>query len=359
MNSRNFLSCVIILVLTATTISYAQQNLAHPNMQKLKIGFAIPLSGNGAWLGKAFQNGVELYFEGHPEFKGQTELFYQDETTANTAMGIKAVAHLIENSKVDALVVLLSPVAFAAGPMIETAKIPTIAIAGAEVSKDRQYMVKLWLATSAEGRSIAVELKKHPEWKTIAFITSEQESMLARSKATKEAFSNNNVDINIVFDENIADTESFGILAAKIAQKKPDVLVLNLMPGQVGLMARKLWQYNYRGQLIGCSTMSAKSELDLAQGSLKGALYVDGDYDYGFIETYRRKYGEFPLPGTANAYDALKILEHALKASGEINHEKLNQNIRLQNFSGALGNYSFIPNNLNSYDLPAILRKID
>ena len=32
---------------------------------------------------------------------------------------------------------------------------------------------------------VAKELLKHPEWKTIAFVTSEQDSMIARTKSAK------------------------------------------------------------------------------------------------------------------------------------------------------------------------------
>lgn len=352
---KNLLRIVACCLLTFT--AQAQNVSTVPT--KLKVGFAIPLSGNGSWMGQNLKAGVELYLKETPAARERLELFYEDETTSNTTMGVTAVKSLIENKKVDALVVFLSPVAYAAAPIVERMGIPTFAITGSDTAKDRTYMVKLWLSTKAEGEAIAKELLKHPEWKTIAFITSEQDSMLARTKAAKEAIDDQDVDINIVFEENVTDAETLNLFASKIAQKKPDVIVINLMPGQVGLFAKKLWEKTYHGQLIGCSTMTDKNEQVLAQGALSGSLYVDSEYSPDFIEAFARDNGSFPLPGAANGYDAIKILDTAFQASGGTDHQKLNKNIRIKDFKGALGNYSFIEDEFNTFDHKAVIRRLE
>lgn len=353
------LKILLQLIVYSSLVIVAQAEDMTSSSPKLKVGFAIPLSGNGAWMGENLKAGVNLYLKENPSAHDRLQLFYEDETTANTTMGVTAVKNLVENNKVDSLVVCLSPVAYAAAPLIESTGIPTFAITSSDTAKDRKFMVKLWLSIQAEGEAIAKELLKHPEWKTIAFLSSEQDFMLARTEAAKEAIDDKDVEIETIFEENVQDTETLNVFSKKIAQKKPDVVVINLMPGQVGLLAKKLWEKKYNGQLLGFSTMTDKNEQILAQGALSGALFVDSEYSADFIESFARDYGSFPIPGAANGYDAIKILDLAFQATGEINRKKLNENIRIKNFKGALGDYSFVEDDYNTFDQKAVVRKLE
>ena len=349
--------CFIIAICFVVSASAEEQVATNI---KLKIGIAAPLSGNSAWMGEELKHGIDLYLKANPSAKDRLELFFEDTTTSNTATAVSAVNYLINNKSVDSLILLFSPVAFAAGPIIEKAGIPTIAITGADTAKDRQYMIKLWMSPKAEAKVNVSEISKHLEWTSLGFVTAEQESMLARTKETKELLAQDpGLKIDIIFDETVVDNENLDLIAIKTAQRNPKCLIVNLMPGQAGLFVKKLREKRYIGQILGSPAMSEKSENILAQGALSGALYVDSYYSDEFIKSYNQDYARYPLPGSANGFDAIKLFDLAFQKTGKVDKEDINKNIRVKNFSGALGSYSFIEDSFNTYDLKAVMRVVE
>lgn len=346
---------VICCVFVAAVSAEAQQQFP----RKLKIGIASPLSGEGAWMGQNLKAGIDLYFQENPAANDRLEVFYEDVSVVASAKNVAAVKSMVEVKGVDVLMLFSSSLTYAVTPMIERLGIPTIAITGSDTAKERKYIVKLWLSPRQEAMQHAGEIKKHESWERVAFITTETDSMLDRTKVAKQVFKESKLDLEVVFEESVANVDSFNILATKIAQKNPDVIIINMLPGQPGLFAKKLRERRFSGQIMGCSTIAEQSEIALAQGALSGTLYIDHDYNPSFLAAFTRQYGGRPGIGVANGHDAVAIIDYALQQAGEIDHNQLNKYIRVKDFSGALGTFSFMEDEHNTFSIKATMRRID
>ncbi len=344
----------ISLVLICLLLSCINANADELGAPALRVGVGIPLSGPADWLGKDMLDGMTLFRE---QTTGkQIYLVVEDVTSDNTSRGIAAVRKLIDIDKVDGLVLQMSPVANATAQFIDAAYMPTIAVVGADCAKDRKYMVKLWVPAANEAKAIYEYFQGKPI-RRLAFLTAEQDSTIARSDALK-SIANSRLDI--VSDLRFSSTDDLRTLALRTLKAQPQLTVINAMPGQAGLLARHLRELGYKGNFAVSVVSAEKSDREVAAGALKGAVYPDADLSPEFVSAFEKKFHHKPGPVSATGYDALKIFyESSLSLDKASNHQELNKLIRVKNFSGALGRYSFKNDSLNTFDLRAVIRVID
>ena len=177
--------------------------------------------------------------------------------------------------------------------------------------------------------------------------------MLSRKTALETTLGK---DSNIVFSSN-ADNESLNTVLLKLLKTKPDVVTLYFMPGLNGLAAKKLRQFNFKGDFVGSIAINAENEIKLSDGALKGALYPDADYSSEFKNSYKKEYGVIPSMGSDPVYDAAKMIFEAMKEANG-NNVKLNELLHTNTFTGSMGTYGLLKNNSNSFKVPVVLRAV-
>ena len=157
----------------------------------------------------------------------------------------------------------------------------------------------------------------------------------------------------------MSSQEEIFILAPRIMTHAPEILVLNLMPGQGGVLAKELVRLGYKGEFFGSIAFADAEELRLAGGALAGARYVDAATTDAFLARYKEHFGGAPGLGAAASYDAMKLLAQALASTnGSLDRAVINRAIRVKDFDGAQGRYSFSFDQRNSYLIPAAVRAV-
>ena len=347
---------VVVLCLSfSPSLSYSQTTSINPTA-RVRIGVAVPLSGPAAWLGNSTQQGIELYLSEHPDFAQHTEFLYQDVGTNTGTSGVSAVHVLVEANKVAALIIENSNVTNAVAPFLDQVRIPSIAITGSDAARGKAYMVKLWFPLANEAKAIKEFLSVH-QISPIVIVTTEHDSMLDRTRALLDI-----LEEKTVVQESLSITTADDVpnVAAKVSKLAPRAVVLNLMPGQCGLFARKLREFGYSGQLLSNVTASEESERKLAAGSLHGTKYPSFFSNPSFAAAFRAKYGIEPFGAAPNGYDAAKLFDRALKNSEPAHlSEKILSELKVKDFSGALGQYSFGFDAANNFDLPVSLMTVE
>lgn len=327
---------------------------AEPIPERIKIGLSIPLTGSGSILGTTTREGFQLYLKTHPEFAERVEIIVEDTTVADVKQGISATKKLLEVDRVDALIQEISPVANAMAESIDRLRVPTIAITGGDCARGRSYMVKLWLPLKNEVAAVSDVLKTR-KFGRIGIITSQQDSMVARSRLLRDAV----LASLIVADETVIDQDDSRGLALRLLRHKPDVVVLNMMNGFVGPMARRLREAGYRGDIISTTVIDDPAEVALASGALAGAYYPMPTLSPDFVATFTQQFGHAPVVANANGYDTAKLLHEGLESiKWRRDSGALNQALRRRNFTGAMGTYSFSFDEWNVYDMPASIRRV-
>jgi ABC-type branched-subunit amino acid transport system substrate-binding protein len=324
------------------------------NPVRLKVGASLPLTGAGSLLGEACRDGLEIYEAENPTQAAKLDLRIEDIGTAEVSRGVSAVRKLVEIDKVDALIMQISNVVNASAPLIERLQIPSIAVTGDDSARGKSYIIKLWPPAAAEGRVLA-ECVVSRGMRKIALLTSEQDSMIKRREALLSALDSR---VEIALDVHLSSVDETGSAALRVASLKSDAVVLMLMPGLPGVVAKRLRELKFGGIIMGAVSLSAQSEIDNAQGALKGAYYTDSEMSPEFRNAYREKYKSWPYAGAANCHDALKLLAEAFEKVGN-DRVMLNREIRRSGVSGALGTYSFTADQFNAYDLPVVMREVE
>jgi ABC-type branched-subunit amino acid transport system substrate-binding protein len=215
-------------------------------------------------------------------------------------------------------------------------------------------MVKLWLPLKNEVAAVSDVLKTR-KFGRIGIITSQQDSMVARSRLLRDAV----LASLIVADETVIDQDDSRGLALRLLRHKPDVVVLNMMNGFVGPMARRLREAGYRGDIISTTVIDDPAEVALASGALAGAYYPMPTLSPDFVATFTKQFGHAPVVANANGYDTAKLLHEGLESiKWRRDSGALNQALRRRNFTGAMGTYSFSFDEWNVYDMPASIRRV-
>ena len=344
---------VLLFHIVALTLVTLWPALAHAH--PVRIGVAAPLSGSSSWLGESTRQGIELYLTEHPDFARRTEFIYEDVGSGTATAGVSAVRNLIEARGIAGLIIEHSTVTNAAAPFIDQSRIPTIAITGSDSARGRSFMVKLWFPLQAEAQAAKEYLIKEKLTRLVS-VTTEQDSMLDRTRTLKEALG---AQLPFLGELTVSAVEEVPAVAAKIPSLKPQVVVLHLMPGQCGLMARKLRELGYTGLFISTVAAADASERTLAQGALRGALAPSFVPNPDFTARFMSRFHAEPEGATPNGYDAAKLFDQALAQVAEPRTpEEVVSALKVRNFSGALGTYSFGFTEANTYEIPIILRAI-
>jgi ABC-type branched-subunit amino acid transport system substrate-binding protein len=334
------LTLLIALLLLTPLISSAQY----------KVGVGVPLTADGAWMGENVLKGIKLYLkqEGIP-FDSSVVVedvsFAQTKTTA----GISAVRRLGERDGVSAMILCNSPVVSASATFIDERKIPTVAIVAGNTASNRTHQVRMWPPPQDE----MMALVEQARGKKVALLYSEQESMIVRKVAFEEKLQSQGT---LVYSSAV-DIDTINAVSLKVHQAKPDVVVLFLMPGKNGLVAKRLREMNYTGLFAGSAVINSEEEVVLSHGALLGAMFPDTFMTDEFVKAFQNEYGQMPGVGSAPGYDAAKLVFQELREANGDAH-KVNQGLHTRNFSGAMGEYGLLDDTSNCFQIPVVMRKV-
>jgi len=308
------MSLRILFLLTAAVFICSNQASSLPSGEAscapaLKIGVILPLSGDLKIMGTTMTNGTTLARKRLPE-RCRPRLIFEDDAMQQVR-SVAAVRKLISQDAVNAIIVFSSGSANAIAPIVENEKVPMLAIASdPQVIRGRTYAFNIWVTPDAEVQIMVPEALRRG-YKNIALISSEQDGTLASG----EKFMNFSRDKFVVLlDERYSSTErDFRTFVAKMRTRRElDAVLVNLLPGQIGLFAKQAREGGFKGAFFGFENFEDWSEIKTAQGALTGAWFATGgEPGSDFLRDYQREFPGDPSVGAANAYDALVLLVEA------------------------------------------------
>lgn len=356
MVQRKFLVCVLncgfaalLYPLICVLPGYAEDD------KKLNVAVILPLSGQAAQVGNAFQKGIELAMEeATPEERARINLIFEDDQMLpRNAVGI--FQNLIREHPIDLVLNLSSQTGKALAPLAEQKKIPLVSVSrDSEVASGRKYVMSFWLNVDDEVEATLSEMKRRG-YKSIARITSIHEGSLSFKRTFDQL---NNGQFNIIIDDEYpVDERDFRSFCLKLraARDKYDAVLLLVQTGQIGLLARQIRDNGVTSALVGHSIFEDQNEIKMAAGALDNAWYVGLQSSRDFYRRYRQRYPDASEFLAAHGNDIAEVL---LKASEYYTDAQgVNRYLHeLHNFSGALGIYSASSD--NRFTLPIELKEI-
>lgn len=334
--------------------------------EPIKIGFSVSLTGGLASSGKAHLLSQQIW-EKETNDKGGLLgrpiklVYYDDQTNASTVPGI--YAKLLDVDKVDIVMGAATNLIGAAMPQI--------------MQRGKMVMVLLALGSNAEFKypkyfqsapfgpdpkgvlsnaffEVAKTLKPQP--KTVALVGADAEfsnNVLigARENAKKYGF-------EIVYDRAYPpSTVDFSPIVRAVQATNPDIVLLASYPPDSVGMVRAATELRLKTQLFGGAMVGMQYASLITQLSEKLNRVVNYHFfvpspkmNFPGIEDFLKKYqsqaaaaGVDPLGfyQPPFAYAAMQVLEQAIKATGDLNDDKLAEYIHKSTFNTIVGDIKF------------------
>jgi len=341
---------VIAVILIVVGISYFGKNSNQPSVKEpIKIGVILPLTGDAAFIGDAAKNSAILAKESFGKTKNTYELIFEDDQ-ADSKKTVSAFRKLVDIDKIRAVGTGFAGPGNAVAPLAEQEKIIHFSIASdLNIAKDKPFVFNHWIKPENEA-GVYIKEAKRQELKKIAMIATNQQGIIA----IRDALIKEDPTIFILKDELFNPQEKdFRTAVIKAKNEGADAFIMMLLPGQLTSLVKQIKDLNINVPLT--SVESFEYDLE-AVPMLEGQWYVtSADPSEEFTASYKEKYNGLPQPGSAYAYDVIRILMTAFEK------EKTNEGVAkfisgIKDFIGVTGVLSVDSDgNINS---KAVIKKI-
>ncbi len=329
-----------VLIIALATLAIARMR---PASGDIKIGVISPMTGlisGGSNLGENYANGVKLAIEDYKALHPGINISYVLEDDGyDSKKGVSAYQKLVNLDKVDALLNLSSPTIDA---VYETARkdgLPIMQL-GEQAQSSDDNIFQVYPGNKAAIEALGAELQNRGYQKIV--VASQQLAAYERwVNDIKTTFKGN------VVHERISPTENdLRPIALKVAQEKPDALVI-LMGSSAGAeLVKNLHQQNnlpplYLDTALNLGLGDFQKVLGSDLGALEGtvAVSITSYTSDDFKERYKAKYGMDAGALADYGYDSAMIL----LSSHDSNRGKWMENISNADYQGVSGRVSFEP----------------
>jgi branched-chain amino acid transport system substrate-binding protein len=274
------------------------------------------------------------------------------DTQAAKEQAVQAVISMTKQDPVDAIVgFTLSPSFLAAGPMAQTAKMPTLAVglSGDGVTEVGDYIFRTYPALSVLYQKTDPEILKAFGAKKVAYLhTSDSSNIVGQYEFRKKE--NEAAGLQTVADESVtSDAISYTAQLTNIKNASPDVLVVDINGGQdptflaqlqqTGLKIYMMTDLGFQAPAV-VSTPAAQCATFATTWDVSSTAPKNAD----FVKNWTAKYGSAPSQYAAWGYEAMYLMATAFKNAGTTDKAKVRDALAgIKNFSGVLGTYDMGP----------------
>ena len=298
--------CLIAFILS--------KNTSH---QGFRVGVVLPSTGKFSSISEDIKNGLTLAKE--KSGQGAVDLFFED-SAGEPQKGISAAINLIENMKVDALLLGTgSTVNIAVAPVTEKYKKPLFVISATPQLMEKDDFVFTLQPSIKREVSRAVDLSKEFKAKTVSVIyDSSSDTLTEAASMYSVAFGEGNVT-----KEGHQKNLDYKTVAAKAIFKKPDLIYVLTVDKIAGPIVKNIRDMGYKGNIIGFSGAESDEFLKSAKNQAEGFYVTSVPFSCSDAESleyckeYRQRFNREPQQYGAYAYDIYMHIAHCQEPKPE------------------------------------------
>lgn len=315
-----FLACIFL-----SGVTCAEEH------KSIKLGVVVALTGPVSVHGVPIKNAISLAKK-ELDKSNQIELILEDDSF-QASKSVTAVNKLINYDKVDAILQFGTNQGLATVDLAERASIPFYSLNVNRRVVEGRKNAFIFLPSIQSAMEPLINESKKRGYKKVFVVSSAQDSCVLQAEIFKEK---SGVEIMQTDDINPAEID-LGGLAVRIRSKRPSAVFLTTLPPQGALLAKKLREVGFKGQIFASIQEASFSELALSNNALLDAYVISGDNRkaISFLESYKKEYGVSATEGSDYAVDgyiAFQLILEGLR-SGDSRNYLLN----LKDFKSAVG----------------------
>ena len=342
---------LIVVVNTLTACSSSQES----SEKILRIGVVGPESGGSAQLGQGQRKAVELAVNEINKNKlageWKLEAVFQDDE-GNPTKSSSATNKLIQESKVNVIIASINSSSTLADMVVtERAGIPQITpgSTGASITEQGNKWIFRTAANDGFQADALVKYAKEDLGITkVATFTASDDYGQSGAKLLKNAIEKYGLELAANPTYNNGDKD-FKPQLITIRDNGAQAIFMWGLYTEAALISNQSQQLGLDVQLFGASGMAAQKLIELGGDAAQGLILTqtflpDADIPTvkEFVQKYKEKYNEDPIPHGAQAYDTVYIIANAVLKADSSEPEALRDAIRnTQGLELVTGNPTF------------------
>lgn len=360
----------LFVLVTVSSLTFGLAGCASSSESKVSIGLVVPASGVHESIGTDMTRGFDLYLDQHDgRLGGRLVDVVEADEGEHVQTGVAAVARLIEEDEVHAVVGLVGSETALAAKSIATANETPLIVTGAGADRFADGSDYLWRTSSTNsglggslGKAVAVDTDRGSAYVIASDDATGHEladSFMIAAEASGGSISGQG------YTSSGTSREWSGLLAeaaksgadaiyAAYAGKQAEAFVLAYRGSRA---ARKI-------PLYGPGFLTEGDVLTTLAGAAAGvrtALHYSAATDSlanaAFVLDYREAYDATPTVYAVQAYDAAAALDKAIALSDDVDRNEIADSLgSVGTITSPRGNWSFDPK--NNPDQPYFLRVV-
>jgi branched-chain amino acid transport system substrate-binding protein len=340
---------LVVLAFVLAIVSFACKKTAP---EEIRVGAYLSLSGPDSTFGTDTREGIELAVDeinAAGGVKGKRLVVLYEDTESRTQEASQKVRQLVDRDKVVALLgESASSRSLAGGLIANTSHIPMITPSSTsiEVTKDREWVFRTCFTDDQQGaaaaRFVRTELKKS---RVAIFFTAQDTYSSGLAKSFREAFKA--LGGEIIAEKGYPKGETnFRTYLAELRAKEPEAIFVPNYYNEMVLIARHAKELGIPGTtFVGGDGWDSTNLLEGAGAELEGAYFTNHyapDVPWPdakkFLDAFRAKYKHPPAGGSAQGYDAARVLADAMRRAPDATPEAIRKALgETKDFPGATG----------------------
>lgn len=292
----------------------------------LKIGVVGPESGGSAQLGlgqhKAIQMAVDEINTNKGAGEWKLEVVFEDDE-GNPTKSASATNKLLQQSQANIIIGAINSSATLADMVVTSrAGIPQITAGSTGASITEQNNKWIFMTAANDGLQANALVKYAKEVlgiKKMATFTASDDYGQSGAKLLANAAQKYGVELVAKPTYNNGDKDFKPQLLA-IKEKGAQGIFMWGLYTEAALISRQAQQFDVKAQLLGASGMATAKLIELGGDAVQGLIltqtFLPESNDVKvkeFVQKYKSKYNEDPIPHAAQAYDTVYIIADAVK----------------------------------------------
>ena len=332
------LFCVMVLVILSA-LSLTGYGSAQ-TQKTIKIGVVGPESGGSAQLGQGQHKAIQMAVDEINSVKGagewKLEVFFEDDE-GNPTKSASATNKLLQQSQVNIIIGAIHSSATLADMVItQRAGIPQIT-SGSTGSSITEQNNKWIFRTAVNDEFQANALIKHAKEtlkvQKVATFTAADDYGQSGAKLLAAAAQKEGLQLSANPTYNNGDKD-FKPQILAIKDSGAQAIFMWGLYTEAALIARQARQLGVDVQLYGASGMAALKLIELGGEAAQGLVLTQSFLPVStnpkvmeFVNKYKAKHQDSPIPHAAQAYDTVYIIADAVKRANSVKPEELREAI--------------------------------
>ncbi|HHW40056.1 MAG TPA: ABC transporter substrate-binding protein [Syntrophomonadaceae bacterium] len=338
---RKSISLLLILVIVLGSLLTIGGCSSQNSQKVLRIGVVGPESGGSAQLGQAQRKAVQLAVDEINASKAagdwKLEAYFEDDE-GNPTKSASATNKLIQQYKVNVLIASINSSATLAD-MVVTSRVGIPQITAGSTGASITAQGNEWIFRTAVNDEFQADaLVKYARdvmgIKKIATFTASDDYGQSGAKLLASAAKKYSVDLVSEQTYNNGDKDFKPQLLSIKSSGAQGIFMWGLYT-EAALISKQARQLGINAQLFGASGMASMKLIELGGDAtqdmiLTQSFLADSSEEQvkQFVDKYKAKYHENPIPHAAQAYDTVYIIANAVKVANSNKPEDLRNAIR-------------------------------